>query len=313
VEFFLGNLPYEVDASDVAAFIGNVVQPNAAMIVVDRATGRSKGFGGIDVPDFSLIDPKSDEVDGITESTRRQARERHAILQDTEWHGRFIVVKLLRSGGRWQPFLPILNGALGPDSRHVYPDEEQFRDSLGATQGRLLSEDVLAPDALRRVRDELGPITFVDGRVIDFLADHRATLHDLINPRQFEELCYELLRRTGFDDLELTRQSRDDGFDIYGTRLDRGRRNVYVVECKHWSNNNRVGGPVVQQTFGVMGLMQADKAMVVTSSHFTGPAKRWEKASEGRLILRDQDILGAWIRAVRRNDPQCMVWLPGDT
>jgi hypothetical protein len=45
MEFFVGGLPFDTTPSDLAAFARSVVELNAAMVVTDRDTGRSKGFG----------------------------------------------------------------------------------------------------------------------------------------------------------------------------------------------------------------------------------------------------------------------------
>ncbi|HEX8052306.1 MAG TPA: restriction endonuclease [Thermoleophilaceae bacterium] len=312
MEFFVGSLAYEVTASDLAAFVGKVVEVNAAMVQTDRETGRSRGFGAIDVPDGALIDAHNEPVEGFGEGAEQEARERMALLNGQILLGRRPIVSRSRVAAASEPFLSGVRGALADDGQHVIPNEEQFRDVLDAALGRAQAEEVLTPSARDRVQSSVGSVTFIGTRVLDYLSDHRSELHELVNPRQFEELCHELLRRTGFYDLQLTQQSRDGGVDIYGTRVDRGQRNFYVVECKHWDPSNRVGSPIVQQTFGVMGLTQADKAMVVTSSYFTGPAIGWQAVSHERLILRNRDVLGAWIRAVRRGEPECMLWLPGD-
>jgi hypothetical protein len=308
MEFFVGSLSYEVTASDLAAFVATVVEPSAATVWLDRDTGRSRGFGGIDVPDRALLDLQHHGEDDGGEESRNGA---DVLLK--RLNGALLLERRMTVSPMREPsFLSAFDGALNDDAAHVVPDEEQLRDGLLASQKGTVTEEALTPTGAERVQAAVGSITFIDNRILDYLADHRAELHELLNPRQFEELCYELLRRTGFYDLELTRQSRDGGVDIRATRRDRGRRNLYIVECKHWDPLHRVGGPVVQQTFGVMGLTQADKAMVVTSSYFTAPAIGWQAASRGRLILRNRDVVGAWIRGARVDSAECMLWLAGD-
>src|SRR4051812_20249411 len=84
VEFFVGGLPFSISASDLAAFARPVVQLNAAMVVADRETGRSRGFGRIDVPDFALLDAADDSDDlGLTSAAKQSARERLEQLNGT--------------------------------------------------------------------------------------------------------------------------------------------------------------------------------------------------------------------------------------
>jgi hypothetical protein len=108
-------------------------------------------------------------------------------------------------GGGTPPSLSAFRRALDDNAPHVVPDEEQIRDGLDASQTGTVTKDALTPTGFERVQAAVGSITFIESRIIDYLADHRSELHELLNPRQFEELCYELLRRTGFYNLELTR------------------------------------------------------------------------------------------------------------
>jgi hypothetical protein len=312
VEFFVGALAYEATASDLASCCGDVAEVNAALVVTDRDSGRSKGFGGLDVP-LAVLDPgRAASQDNLTKAAKETYR-RLLQLNGTPLANRPLSISEAKAkDGSRRSLFGVLRRALGEDIAHLAPDYAQFRDALEASQLGALVQDAFKPAALERVRSVLGPITFMNNRVMNYLADHQAALNELLNPRHFEELCYELLRRTDFYDLELTQRSRDGGVDIHAKRVDNGRENIYVIECKHWDPLNKVGGPIVQQTFGVMGLTRADKAMVVTSSYFSAPAKAWQTASQGQLILRNRDVLGAWITAVRGGSRDCMLWLPGD-
>jgi hypothetical protein len=53
-----------------------------------------------------------------------------------------------------------------------------------------------------------------------------------------------------------------------------------------------------------MGLRDAHRAMIVTSSHFTGPAKEAQASSDGKIVLRNRHALGAWISACRDGAPR---------
>jgi hypothetical protein len=335
MRFFVGSLSYKVKSADIGAFVSEVAE-NAALVVTDRDSGRSKGFGwfevlldrvdpaGPDIPD-NLTDAANETLEellrlhgkpivdrdvNVTVARPKEEREPFSF-RDRSWDG--------QSPDRVPPWddrlswYQVLQQEDGNETKHYTMGLGEFRDALEATQSDQLLQDSLSADAFSRVRSELGPVTFMNNRILDFLTNHRASINDLLNPRQFEELCYELLRRTGFHDLELTQQSRDGGADIHGRYRENGQESVYVVECKHWDPTNKVGSPIVQQTFGVMGLRQADKAMVVTSSFFTGPAKGCQAASQGRLLLRDRNTLGLWLSFVRNQETRgSVLWLPGE-
>ena len=48
---YVGNLPWATTDEDLAAFFSNATEVLASRVIIDRATGRSKGFGFVEVPD----------------------------------------------------------------------------------------------------------------------------------------------------------------------------------------------------------------------------------------------------------------------
>ena len=62
-------------------------------------------------------------------------------------------------------------------------------------------------------------------------------------------------------------QTRDGGFDL---RIIENRSGeVYLVECKKYSNNNPIGIAVVRQMLGVQLLIGIHRAKIVTTSRFS--------------------------------------------
>jgi hypothetical protein len=119
-----------------------------------------------------------------------------------------------------------------------------------------------------------------------------------ISARQFEELVADILRNHGFD-AQTTPPTRDGGIDIIACwKSPLGDTNRYFVECKHWDSTHRVGIGVVQRMLGVVYAGGATKGMVVSSSFFTSPARRFEQEHHYQLSLHDYDDLVAWIRAI---------------
>jgi len=51
MKIYVGNLPYEVDAPRLGEIFGAFGETASATIVVDRATGRSKGYGFVEMAD----------------------------------------------------------------------------------------------------------------------------------------------------------------------------------------------------------------------------------------------------------------------
>ena len=91
-KLYVGNLSYDVNDSDLQAAFAEHGTVDSANVIMDRETGRSKGFGFVEMPD-----------DAAAESAIK-------ALNDTSLNGRNIKVNQARpreqrparnSGGRW--------------------------------------------------------------------------------------------------------------------------------------------------------------------------------------------------------------------
>src|SRR4051812_36863665 len=91
-----------------------------------------------------------------------------------------------------------------------------------------------------------------------------------ISPREFEELIASVYQEFGFD-VELTKRTRDGGFDVVAVRY-KPEAERYLIECKRYSEDNKVDVSLVRQLAGVVTLEKATKGIFVTTSHFTKPA-----------------------------------------
>jgi restriction system protein len=120
-----------------------------------------------------------------------------------------------------------------------------------------------------------------------------------ITPRQFEEIVAEVFKSKGFE-VDLTKKTRDGGKDIIAVHTDSlGIKNKYFVECKCYSESNKISVDVVRALYGVKNTKDGpNKAIIVTTSTFTSDARRFvdnEAASSWDLSLVDRDQLLQWI------------------
>ncbi len=100
---------------------------------------------------------------------------------------------------------------------------------------------------------------------------------DLIAPRRFEELVEDIFKNNGFNTI-LTKSTRDGGIDI--KLIEHKTGEIYLVECKKYSEKNHVGVDIVRQLLGVQLIEGVKKAKIVTTSRFSkDAAKVKEKAS----------------------------------
>jgi restriction system protein len=74
---------------------------------------------------------------------------------------------------------------------------------------------------------------------------------------------------------------------------------LLFVECKRWTPPNHVGIDIVQRMYGASRISRANKGMIVTTSFFTGPAKREQQAISTELELVDYTGLKMWLKRYR--------------
>ena len=53
MRIFVGNIPYTPTGDDLSELFGEFGEVNDARVITDRGTGRSKGFGFVDMPNDS--------------------------------------------------------------------------------------------------------------------------------------------------------------------------------------------------------------------------------------------------------------------
>lgn len=133
----------------------------------------------------------------------------------------------------------------------------------------------------------------IDAALIKELRQTPQNLHSL-SPRQFEELIATLLQKFGWQ-TELTKTSRDGGYDIYAVTKDgAGVRSSWIIECKKYASNRKIGVNVVRALYGLRAEQQVSGAILATTSHFTADAQKY-KASRFDLHLKDYYDIIDWL------------------
>jgi len=101
-----------------------------------------------------------------------------------------------------------------------------------------------------------------------------AVLDDL-SGLEFEGLMEDVFRNLGYEDVQQSVQTGDEGRDILMEEVIDGVRRAVVVECKHTSS---VGRPVVQKLHSAVSTYEYNgpkRGIVVTTGRFTDPAKEY--------------------------------------
>ncbi len=106
---------------------------------------------------------------------------------------------------------------------------------------------------------------------------------DLMEGHEFEYYCAELLRRTGFLEVEVTKGSGDYGVDILAERDGV----TYAIQCKRY--DGPVGVKAVQEAYAGRDYYDRMVGAVMTNQYFTRPAV--EVARKLKILLWDRGYL----------------------
>ena len=143
-----------------------------------------------------------------------------------------------------------------------------------------------------------GIYTAVNDDLIRHLAANPQLLRG-IHPRRFEELIADLFARRGFT-VSLTPATRDGGIDLYAVTRDDLGSHLYVVECKRYAANRKVGVEAVRGLYAMAEVKHATKGILVTTSYFSRDAIAFALPLEYRLSLHDFDALSSWLASLQK-------------
>jgi len=106
------------------------------------------------------------------------------------------------------------------------------------------------------------------------------------DPETFERLVAQAWEEKGYS-TALTQAGADDGVDVIANTEDE----TVMIQAKRYLNGNKVSSPVVREAVGAAQQMNADRAVIATSSDFTGPA--YKAAANTDVDLQNGDDVAA--------------------
>ncbi len=106
---------------------------------------------------------------------------------------------------------------------------------------------------------------------------------DLMEGHEFEYYCAELLKRYGFQEVEVTKGSGDYGVDILAEKDGV----TYAIQCKCYTGP--VGVKAVQEAYAGRDYYDRMVGAVLTNQYFTQPAV--EAARKLKILLWDRGYL----------------------
>jgi restriction system protein len=95
-----------------------------------------------------------------------------------------------------------------------------------------------------------------------------------LSPEGFEKVCRELFRESGFENVEITGGSADDGIDGFGTlEINPFVSFKVLFQCKRYKEGNTVSRAQVGDFRNAM-IGRAEKGIIITTSTFSNAAIR---------------------------------------
>jgi hypothetical protein len=272
MQLFMGNLPFSATNESLSELFDRFGEIVFITVHHDRDTGRSRGFGFIELaPEEAGLSAMA-ALDGAIVDGRRVAVSPRRRRPETD-AAEPIDLTTVRSGSVDEATLvdaltPLL---LGRPIDSLFLSEPDPRPMLVGYNQRFVSDDLIR--RLARTPELMFGLT----------------------PRAFEELCAGLMDRTGFEHIVLTGRGPDGGVDIWATRPDPAGRSLYAVQCKRLTRG-KVPRSTLQQMYGILHDRRASRAIVTTTTGFSRPAREWHKGNAFQVGLLDFDGMHKWLR-----------------
>lgn len=201
------------------------------------------------------------------------------------------------------------------DSRQKLTLGKLANSLQGNTQAHeLIRADPAELSKKRNVKGLTISLEEISKELIKFLAKNPDEMRSL-RPRKFEEFVQELLIDQGHT-VELTKESRDGGLDIYvGLKTQFGTL-LAIVECKKWAANRPIPLDVIERfLYTVREKEKANLGLIMATTRFTADAKKEAGNFKNLLKLRDFQALqemasqyGSWSESRETG-----VWMPNAT
>ncbi|MGB4284774.1 MAG: restriction endonuclease [Bacteroidales bacterium] len=134
----------------------------------------------------------------------------------------------------------------------------------------------------------------INNELIQYLSKHPEFMREM-NPRKFEILIAEILKDKGYE-ITLTPSSRDGGKDIVAVYNSPFGHQMFIVECKRYNEQNKVGAEIVRGLYGVQMAGNYNQGIIATTSTFTQGAIDFVKPLKFQLELKDFEDIKEWIK-----------------
>jgi|HubBroStandDraft_6_1064221.scaffolds.fasta_scaffold1082890_1 hypothetical protein len=122
--------------------------------------------------------------------------------------------------------------------------------------------------------------------------------------REFEQLVAEIWKRFGYE-VELTKATRDGGYDVVAVKQGKEMASRILIECKRYDLRNPVGVSIVRELYGVKTAQKATKAILATTSYLTDPATEFIDDHYWELEAKDHEGIVEWVKIAATHNKLC--------
>lgn len=170
-----------------------------------------------------------------------------------------------------------------------YESEKIFNTINKTWRDYLPKIQALTPKLIHTVKD-------IYNEYVEWIKTHPDAL-DKIAWEAFEKIVAGILENYGFQ-IDLTGRVRNKSADIIALKTDElGIETKYLIECKRYSKNRKVGLDIVNAVIGAKQRANVDHAILVTTSSFTNDVVlQSQRLEDLRLHLRDGHQLCEWLK-----------------
>ena len=126
---------------------------------------------------------------------------------------------------------------------------------------------------------------------IDLFERRVGSFVDQMEGHDFEEFCADLLRKDGYEDVEVTPGSGDQGIDIIAYK----HKVKYGIQCKRYASD--IGNKAVQEAYAGAKYYNCHVPVVLTNQHFTESAI--DLAGKTNVLLWDRDELNRLMEKIK--------------
>ena len=130
-------------------------------------------------------------------------------------------------------------------------------------------------------------------RIISTIYQNNQAIYSM-KPIDFEYMVAELLRAQQFE-VEMTKQTRDGGYDLIAVKNVGNFPVRFLVECKRNAKSRKVGVDIIRGFRDVIKTQGANKGIIVTSSYFSADANKERQQTPYLLEFKDHDHVIEWV------------------